>query len=101
MSQANRKAREGAMKFRLECRSTGVGALTTMDGEQFNASRSGNHWEEVIDVPVGERFYVVDISGSGKHRCRWMTMTAEGAVADAGPSCLDYWPGGECPVCKH
>ncbi len=98
--------KEIRMKYRIEGRSTGQGAHTTMGTPHLNVSRTGNHWEECLDLPVGGRFWIKDISGTGKHRCRWMRMATDDGIntiamaIDAPHGYEDYWPGGECPVCN-
>ena len=56
--------------FTLDCRSTGRGAYTTMNGERFDISRTGNHWRERLHVETGDEIEIIDVSNSGKHNCR-------------------------------
>jgi len=63
------KIRTVAKLFILECRSTGKGAITTMFGEKYAVSRTGNHWKERFYVKEGCRLNVIDISNTGKHNC--------------------------------
>lgn len=67
----------GTRRFVLECRDTGMGAYTSMRGEEFNISRSGRHWSEAVELAPGESVDITDISNSGKHRCRRVTLTTE------------------------
>jgi hypothetical protein len=54
----------------VACRQTKMGALTTIHGEKFNVSKTGNHWLERLPVKVGEEVIITDISNSGKHYCK-------------------------------
>jgi hypothetical protein len=64
-------AKEDKMKVVIRgCRQTWQGAYTSADGRRINSSRTGNHWDEVIEGNKGDRFTLVDISNSGKHRCQ-------------------------------
>lgn len=85
----------GTRRFVLECRDTGMGAYTSMGGEEFNISRSGRHWSEVVELAPGESVNIKDISNSGKHRCRRVTLT-EGKF-ETTPMLEDDW----CFVCDR
>lgn len=64
-------------RFILEgCRSTGMGAYTTMGGIPFGESGSGKHWKESLEVRIGDKVSITDISNSGKHYCRIIEITA-------------------------
>ena len=88
-----------AVRFVLECRSTRKGAFTTMEGTPFDESGSGKHWKEWMEVGVGDKISIKDISNSDKHSCRIIEITAVEPVvewkvleeADSGS--------GFCPVC--
>jgi hypothetical protein len=53
----------------VSCRSTGCGAQTTMWGEKLTSSRSGNHWEERLQVQINDVIPVLNITNSGKCKC--------------------------------
>ena len=57
-------------KFYFDGRRTGHGAYTTAHGSTFNASKTGNHWTEVVEANVGDIIKLTDISNTGKHQCR-------------------------------
>ena len=64
-------------RFILEgCRSTGKGAYTTMGGTPFEESGSGKHWKESLEVEIGDKVCITDISNSGKHYCHKIEITA-------------------------
>jgi hypothetical protein len=46
-----------------------MGALTTMNGEVIERSRTGRHWTERREVDLGDEFDIINISNSGKHSC--------------------------------
>jgi len=91
-------------KYYLSCRQTGKGAYTTMCGEQFNVSRTGNHWEEVLIVGVGDIIVITDISNTGNHNCRKLRVTAvnpDGSVETEIIQRYDYQRDREyCPICQ-
>lgn len=62
--------------FVLDCRSTKMGAYTTMGAEMVNQSKTGNHWTERMEVWVGKEIVIEDISNSGKHDCRKIKVTS-------------------------
>lgn len=82
------------MKYELACRSTGMGAHTTMRGKIYDQSKTGNHWMEVVDLNEGEEVGVTDISNSGKHNCCFV-KNIEGKIITR-PSKIQY---DECEVC--
>jgi len=90
-------------KFYLACRETRRGAYTTMGGKRFDFSRSGNHWQEVVEVGVGDLIEITDISNSGKHNCRRLRVTkvnADGTVETEIAEAYDYYRDREhCPIC--
>ena len=87
--------------FVLDCRDTGRGAFTTMNGEKFAVSKTGNHWTERIPVQVGDNVTITDISNSGKHNCRIIQITKVTPeieyriVRQADPYAA------ECPICEE
>lgn len=60
----------GKNYYVLNCRSTGMGAFTTMNCPKYAISRTGNHWKERLPVEIGTEIIIKDISNSGKHYCR-------------------------------
>ena len=88
------------MKVYLDCRSTGRGAYTAFhrswEPEVFDCSKSGNHWQEVVDVEPGDMIAVHDISNSGKHNCYVLVVSADGEHRHVTPP---GWRPEHCPVC--
>ena len=84
------------MKYYFEGRATGRGAYTSAGGRQFEVSRSGNHWREVVDAEVGGRIYLVDISNSGKHDCRVLEVQGDGSLITVAQPEQEW-----CPVCDR
>lgn len=66
------------MKIIIQGRSTGRGAFTSAGFPKVNMSKTGNHWEEVLEGEVGDEFMLTDITNSGKHECRRCRITGEG-----------------------
>lgn len=84
-------------KFYLECRSTGRGASTTMNGDVFGESRTGNHWSEVKEVSIGDTIKIVDISNSGKHNCQILRVVS--VSPEVKTEVIEKVDQDFCPVC--
>lgn len=61
----------------IEGRKTGMGAYTTAHGRVVSSSKTGRHWVEIVEGPIGKEFEVIDISNSGKHHCFRARITGE------------------------
>jgi hypothetical protein len=77
-------------------RSTGRGAFTSANGRRVNVSRTGNHWQEIIEGPIGQEFVITDISNSGKHFCRRVRITGDNTY-DVVEPCDEY----DCQFCRN
>lgn len=85
------------MRFEFDCRSTGEGARTTVNGVRFAESKTGRHWREYVEADEGDRLWLMDISNSGKHHCRWMEVCG-GQLVTVDESDPDS---SHCPVCSE
>lgn len=86
--------------FVFDCRSTGMGAFTSVksprDAEEFDHSRTGNHWSERVWTCEGDIIELIDISNSRKHRCKkYRVENGELKDITPQPSC------GICPICEE
>ncbi len=78
----------------VECRQTGSGAYTSVDGKVVQSSKTGNHWVEKVVLQPGKKIPVVDVSNSGKHRCYLLS------IDESGTEIKDYNEDIECSVCS-
>ena len=63
---------------------------------ETNFSRTGNHWDIIINgTGVID---IVDISNTGKHRCRRIKVKDGEYEATVLAPPLGWWD--ECPICK-
>jgi len=97
----------------IEARHIGMDAKTklvvvkVLRGEakiiRFNRSKTGNHWQETLFATPDFTGWVaeVDVSNSGKHRCKLYTIFAATISYVRKPSDdpNEYWRE-PCPVCK-
>ena len=85
-------------------RSTGMGAYTKVfpfegdvDVKEFNFSKTGNHWNILVEgTGVID---VVDISNSGKHRCKRVRLENDKVVETILAPEWTWWDE-KCPICE-
>jgi len=72
-------------KVTIQCRSTGRGAYTSVTEydeaitvTKVNISKTGNHWEEIVEGPSGAEFLLTDITNSGKDQSTRYCLTDSG-----------------------
>jgi len=106
----------GEKTFRIRAlhtyaRHTGMGAKTwfiVLSKEKgdvtirmYNFSRTGNHWEEVLEVTpdFAGKVELMDVTNSGKHRCK-LYIFQDGKVTGFRAPTEEYWRE-PCPICKE